>query len=162
MYTQANAKWLEENGLALPKMEDRYMAIAIKEWGVSKVLEKMNHDLTNPRFEIGFQFTNVYQRFIGEPYTSLLLFSMDLTFPISQHTEEVKAAMHRLGDVEKMSEDETHVTYSLYFYEGPCVSTMNEVVRTLNEYQGTEIEEKLSGIGITDYRCSFELSKGSE
>jgi len=159
MYTKVNQEWLRENELELPKIENRYMAFAVKDLGVYKVLEKMNHELENPRYEIGFQFTKVNEKFIKEPHSDLLLFSADLVLPKSSIREETKVGLEKIGSIEEMNEDETHVTYSLQFHEGPNVHTMNEVVGCINEYLGPDIEKKLSNLGIKDYHCSFEIEK---
>lgn len=161
MHTQANTEWLEEDGLALPKIEDRYIAFAIKEWGVSKVLEKMNHEVKKTCFELVFQFTKVNQTFISEVHTSILFFSIDLSFPISQHTNEVKADMQKVGGIVNMYEDDTHATYSIDLDEGSYANTMNEVVQMINEDHIPDIEEKLREVGITDYRCTLELCKST-
>ena len=159
MYEEFNRKWMKDEGIQERKIEDSYMAAAVKELGVYKVLEKMNRALKNPRFEVGFQFTKVNTKFIAEPHGDLILFFIELAFAKSENSDAVKVGITGFGDIEETNEDETHVTYYMQLHQGPNVFTMNEVVECINESLGPDIEQRMHTLGIKDYRCSFEIEK---
>jgi len=163
MHEEHNREWLKSLQYCSTNIEDTYMALAVEKFGSDEVLDFINRRITNPRFDVEFEFPNANKTFLLEPYRKLVMVFIDLKIPKGEGWALTLSKLRGIGAVVEVDaeddENETHITYVIELHKAPYSLTMNDAVACVNEDHGPEIEEDLNQHGITDYHCSFRITR---
>lgn len=141
-------------------IDTTYLPEVVVNMGEPSLLELLNAKLNNHRFEVKFDFDEVERTLIEGEFSDIALFYHDFTIPKPTQMLATVEAIEEVFVVEKVTVDDTTVTFQVYLDEGPIANTIEEIVYDINCVLGPNVESKANQLGLNDYHMTFNISLG--
>ena len=130
----------------------------VARFGKNNVLNLINSRLDNSRFEVKFDFKKVKQTLMQGEFEELALFHHDFTILKTRKNMLKTKEIGKLFSVNKITESDKTITYSVDLGEGPYANTIEETVDNINEKLGPEVENIVNQLDLDDYHMQFNIS----
>ncbi|MCP1143665.1 hypothetical protein [Lysinibacillus endophyticus] len=130
----------------------------VAQYGKRVTLILINSKLNNSRFEVKFDFKKVKETLMKGEFEDLALFHHDFTVLKTRKNTVKLKEIEKLFDVSKITEDDTKITYTVSFQEGPYANTIDETVDNINKNLGKEFEKIVNQLDLDDYLMTFKIS----
>lgn len=153
-------QWTDLHPIDSNHIDTTYLPELVVNMDERILLELLNAKLDNPRFEVKFDFDKVERMLIEGEFPDIALFYHDFTIQKPTQVLATVEAIQEVFDVEKVTEDDTTVTFQVYLDEGPFAETIEETVSNINGVLGPNVESKAKQLGLNDYHMTFNISLG--
>ena len=156
---------METNSTKEIEIEGMPIALLIKKLGSDEVLKMINSRLVHERWNVEYAFMDVDEKILAKPEQDLLISLVQLVLPKKDGWARTLSKLRGIGiviDVDEDAEDdenETHITYLIELPTSYNQLTMRAIILSINEVEIPWIEKELARYGITDYWCTFGISR---
>lgn len=138
--------------------DDTYLVDAIANNLVDKAVNMINDGLKNPRFSVHCCAEDVEEALLEGDYPEMALVHHSLIIPTSkvdyEQLEKVKEVFCVVGFVQFKD----NYIFDIQLSEGPYGFAVGDVIYTVNEELGVEVEKLVQMAGLVEYTCIFNIS----